>query len=61
MNKTHHTPTLGKKAYEAPSATPFCIETRVNVLLGFSLEGDIEDPEYGRDFDDNGRSHDTWF
>lgn len=61
MNKTYHTGTLGKEVYEAPSVIPFCIETRVNVLVGFSLEGDIDDPETGSSFDDNEYSRRTWF
>lgn len=61
MNKTYHTTTLGKEAYEAPSATPFCVETHINVLVGFSLEGNVEDIVDGGDFDDNERSRRTWF
>ena len=38
-----------KEAYQAPEAKPFELPQSLHLLVGFSFEGDLEDPE----FDDN--------
>ena len=38
-----------KEAYQAPEAKPFELPQSLHLLVGFSFDGDLEDPEY----DDN--------
>ncbi|WP_299355212.1 hypothetical protein [uncultured Porphyromonas sp.] len=62
MNRIDHTSALEKESYEAPLAIAFRLESRANILVGFSaLDGGISDPEEGEGFDfddtDYGYSH----
>lgn len=38
-----------KEAYQAPEAKPFELPQSLHLLVGFSFDGDLEDPDY----DDN--------
>lgn len=52
MNRIDHTSALEKESYEAPLAIAFRLESRANILVGFStLDGNISDPEEGEGFD----------
>nr|WP_314661031.1 hypothetical protein [uncultured Porphyromonas sp.] len=44
MNKTYH------QAYQAPRAKRFELKQSMDILLGFSLEGHIEEPKYESDW-----------
>ena len=43
MNKIY------KESYQAPEAKTFVLPQSIHLLVGFSFDGDIQDP----DFDDN--------
>jgi hypothetical protein len=44
MNKSY------KEAYQAPEAKPFELPQSLHLLVGFSFDGDLEDPEYDSDW-----------
>jgi hypothetical protein len=47
MNKKYQAPATAKELYEAPIATTFVLQSHTDMLVAFSLDGDIEDPLQG--------------
>jgi hypothetical protein len=47
MNKKYQAPATAKELYEAPIAMTFVLQSHADMLVAFSLDGDIEDPFQG--------------
>lgn len=54
MNKTN------KQAYEAPRAEYICFKQSLDVLIGFSFEGDVETPTLDEDWGDQNSYRGNW-
>lgn len=44
MNKIY------KESYQAPEAKTFVLPQSLHLLVGFSFDGDLEDPDYDKDW-----------